>query len=146
MSGDHPLVGGWRLRSWVSIDEKGAETEPLGERPEGLLTYTADGSMLAIMGRADRPRFETADPVGGSDAERGQAFATFLAFGGRYELSGGAVTHHIETSLFPNWVGTTQRRTWQLDPTGRWLTLISPPLELGGAIRVQRLTWERVSG
>jgi hypothetical protein len=63
MNTDHPLVGGWRLRAWVSIDVEGAETEPLGDRPDGLLSYTADGSMLAIMGRADRPRFVSGDPA-----------------------------------------------------------------------------------
>jgi hypothetical protein len=144
MSASDPLVGAWRLQRWVSIDEEGTETEPLGDRPDGLLTYTADGSMLAMMGRADRPPFVSGDPVGGSEAERAHAFATFLAFGGRYELSGATVTHHIETSLFPNWVGSAQRRAWELDQTGRRLTLTSPPLELAGAIRVQRLTWERV--
>ncbi len=146
MSGDHPLVGAWRLQGWVSIDDEGAETAPLGDRPDGLLSYSADGSMLAIMGRADRPRFVSGDPIGGSESERAEAYATFLAFGGRFELSGATITHRIETSLFPNWVGTAQQRTWELDATGRRLTLTSPPLELAGALGVQRLTWERVRG
>lgn len=145
MSGDHPLLGGWRLRTWVSIADDGAEIQPMGEAPDGLLTYTPDGTMVAILGSGARPRFGSDDVVGGSDAERAQAFATFLAFGGRYEVVGATVIHHLETSLFPNLVGTSQRRAWVLDGTGRRLTLTSPPLELGGATRIQRLTWERVS-
>ena len=37
-----------------------------------------------------------------------------------------------------------KRRRWQLDPSGRVLTLTSPPIALGGDTRIQRLTWERV--
>jgi hypothetical protein len=48
--GRHPLLGGWRLRSWVSIADDGSEVLPMGETPDGLLTYTADGTMIGIMG------------------------------------------------------------------------------------------------
>jgi hypothetical protein len=139
----HPLVGGWRLRSWVSIADDGSETLPMGETPNGLVVYSADGTVIGIMGPGDRPRFATDDVTGGTIEERARAFATFIAYGGSYEVDGDTVTHRVETSLFPNWVGTTQRRRWQLDETGRRLTLTSPPLMLGGATRVQRLTWER---
>ena len=139
----HPLVGGWRLRSWVSIADDGSETLPMGESPHGLVVYTADGTVIGIMGTGDRPRFATDDVTGGTIEERARAFATFIAYGGSYEVDGDTVTHCVETSLFPNWIGTTQRRRWQLDVTGRGLTLTSPSLMLGGATRVQRLTWER---
>jgi hypothetical protein len=140
----HPLVGGWRLRSWVSIADDGAEVQTMGDAPDGLLAYTATGTMIGIMGPGDRPRFATDDVTGGSAEERAAAFATFIAYGGRYEVDGETVTHHVETSLFPNWIGTQQRRRWSLDDSGRQLTLTSPPLVLGGATRIQRLTWERV--
>jgi hypothetical protein len=140
----HPLVGGWRLRSWVSIGDDGAEVRPMGEAPDGLLTYTAEGTMIGIMGPGDRPRFATDDVTGGSAEEQAQAFATFIAYGGRYAVDGDTVTHTVETSLFPNWIGTEQRRRFALSDDGRMLTLTSPPLVLGGATRIQRLVWERV--
>ncbi len=115
----------------------------MGASPDGLVTYTADGTMVGMMGPGDRPRFATDDVTGGTDVERALAFATFIAYGGRYEVGGDTVTHYVETSLFPNWIGTTQRRRWELDESGRRLTLTSPPVTLGGAIRIQRLTWER---
>ncbi len=142
--GRHPLLGGWRLRSWVSIADDGSEVLPMGGSPDGLLTYTADGTMIGIMGPGDRPRFATDDVTGGTTDEQAGAFATFIAYGGRWEAEGDTVTHQVETSLFPNWIGTAQRRRWELDPTGRHLTLTSPPLVLGGAARIQRLRWERV--
>jgi hypothetical protein len=139
----HPLVGGWRLHSWVSLADDGSETLPMGETPDGLVVYTADGTMIGIMGPSDRSRFATDDVTGGTMEERAGAFATFIAYGGSYAVDGDTITHRVETSLFPNWIGTTQRRRWQLDETGRHLTLTSPPLVLGGATRIQRLTWER---
>jgi hypothetical protein len=140
----HPLVGGWRLRSWVSIADDGSEALPMGEMPDGLLVYAADGTMIGIMGPGVRPRFATDDVTGGTIEERAQAFATFIAYGGSYSVDGDTVTHRVETSLFPNWIETTQRRRWELDETGRHLLLMSPPLVLGGSTRIQRLRWERV--
>ena len=139
----HALVGGWRLRTWVSIGDDGSETLPMGERPDGLLSYTADGTMIGIMSPDDRPRFSTDDVTGGTIDEQAAAFATCIAYGGSYELDGDTVTHRVEMSLFPNWIGTTQRRRWELDERGSRLILTSPPVMLGGATRIQRLTWER---
>lgn len=116
----------------------------MGDAPDGLLTYSAGGTMIGIMGPGDRPRFTTDDVTGGSPDEQAQAFATFIAYGGRYAIDDDTVTHHVETSLFPNWIGTAQRRRFVLSDDGRMLTLTSPPLVLGGATRIQRLTWDRV--
>ena len=139
----HPLVGGWRLRTWVSIADDGSETRPMGDAPDGLLVYTTDGTMIGIMGPGERPRFATDDVTGGTLEEQAGAFTTFIAYGGSYAVEGDTVTHVVETSLFPNWIGTQQRRRWSLDPSGRRLSLTSPPMALGGATRIQRLTWER---
>jgi hypothetical protein len=138
-----PLVGGWTLRSWVSLGDDGSTDRPMGEDPFGLLTYSADGTMLGVMGRAGRPRFRSDDVTGGTDAERAAAFATCIAYGGSYAVEGDTVVHRVEVSLFPNWIGTEQRRRWVLSDNGRTLTLSSPPLVLGGQTRIQRLTWER---
>jgi hypothetical protein len=69
------LIGGWRLRSWVSIADDGAEARPLGEAPDGLLAYTADSTMVGIMSPGDRPRFATDDVTGGTAEDQAAAFA-----------------------------------------------------------------------
>ena len=138
------LVGGWRLRSWVSIADGGAEARPLGAAPDGLLAYTADSTMVGIMVPGDRPRFATDDLTGGTVEEQAAAFATCIAYGGRYAVDGDTVIHTVETSLFPNWSGTEQRRRFALSDDGQTLTLTSPPIVLGGTRRIQRLTWSRV--
>jgi hypothetical protein len=143
--GDHPLVGSWRLRRWTAISDDGSEAAPWGDDPEGLIVYSNDGTMSAMMGSPARPPFDSADLTGGSDEERSRAFATFIAYAGPFEVDGDVVRHHVEMSLFPNWVGSVQRRRWELDASGQRLTLTSPPVTVGGATRIQRLTWERVS-
>ncbi len=138
------LVGSWRLRSWIARDDAGGITEPMGPAPEGLLVYAADGTMVAIMARGDRARFGDDDVTGGTGDERAAAFGSFIAYGGAYEVERDAVVHRVEHSLFPNWVGTVQRRSFELSGDGATLTLTSPPLVLGGSRRVQQLTWQRV--
>ena len=117
----------------------------MGPSPEGLLAYAPDGTMVTAFGQAgrDRDRFETDDLTGGTDAERSAAFQSFIAYGGRYVIDGSTVIHTVEVSLFPNWVGTTQRRHWALDEGGDRLTLVSPPITVGGQTRTQRLVWRR---
>jgi hypothetical protein len=140
------LIGGWRLRSWVSVADDGSEAGPLGDSPAGLLAYTAEGTMVGIMSRGDRAHFATDDLTGGTRVEQAGAFATYIAYGGRYAVDGDTVIHTVETSLFPNWIGTEQRRRFALSDGGRTLTLTSPPIVVGGTRRIQRLTWSRVEG
>lgn len=138
------LVGGWRLRSWVALGDDGSETFPMGETPTGLLAYTAGGTMVALMAPADRLPFASDDLTGGTPDEQARGFSTFVAYAGRYRIEGDAIIHTVETSLFPNWVGTVQRRRWMLSDDGGTLTLESPPIALRGVTRRQRLTWTRV--
>jgi hypothetical protein len=66
----------------------------------------------------------------------------FVAYAGRYSFHGDRVVHHVELSLFPNWVGSDQERSVEL--TGDRLTLSASPLLLAGKQQVPRLVWERV--
>jgi hypothetical protein len=141
---DPPLAGSWRLLTWVAIADDGSETLPMGPAPDGLLVYSADGTMIAMMGPGERRRFGSDEVTGGTPDEQAEAFRTFIAYGGAYEIDGSIVTHRVELSLFPNWIATSQRREWELDDRGERLTLRSPPLVLGGVARRQRLVWERV--
>ncbi len=137
------VVGTWRLISWEASGPDGLAEHPMGERPEGLLVYGDDGTMMVLLGRSDRQRVSGNDVSGSGLEERAEAMRTFIAYGGRYEIQGSRVTHHVEMSLFPNWVGTRQVREVTFDETGKVLRLTSPPLSVGGLPRSQQLTWER---
>src|SRR3712207_5479695 len=61
---------------------------------------------------------------------------------GRYEFRGETVIHHVELSLFPNWVGVEQERLVEL--RGDLMTLSTRPMLFGGMQRSAHLIWERV--
>jgi Lipocalin-like domain len=65
-----------------------------------------------------------------------------VAYAGRYTFHGDRVVHHVELSLFPNWVGSDQERSVEL--AGDRLTLSAGPLLLAGTKQVPRLVWKRV--
>jgi len=140
------LVGAWRLLTWESIDDAGAVDHPMGPDAEGVVVYTPDGTMMTTLGRRGRMPITGDDMLAGPDAERLASFGSFIAYTARFRIEGGDVIHQVEMSLFPNWVGTAQRRHVQLAADGRSLILSSDPFLLRGRMSRQRLSWERIEG
>ena len=140
------LVGTWRLRSWIAEADDRSVVHPMGEAPEGVLVYTADGTMITTIGRTGRQPIDGGDMLAGPVDQRIEAMSTFIAYASTFRVEGGDVLHNVTMSLFPNWVGTQQRRHVAFSNGGRVLTLSSDPLILRGRLSVQRLTWERVAG
>jgi Lipocalin-like domain len=144
MTGQGRLTGDWRLRSWVAEADDGSVVLPLGESPAGILVYSPDGTMITTIAPAVRPPLSSGDPLqGGPDDERRRAAETFMAYSGRYADDGTDVTHTVEMSLYPNWVGTRQVRHVRLSDDSQTLELSTDPLTLAGRRAVHRLTWER---
>jgi hypothetical protein len=137
------LVGTWRLRTWTSEGEDGVQN-PMGERPEGVLVYTTDGTMIAAMGRADRPPIDGTDMHGGPVDQRLDAWSTFIAYYGTFRVDGEDVVHDVSMSLYPNWVGTSQRRHVTLSEDGDGLILSADPFVVRGRLGTQVLSWVRV--
>jgi hypothetical protein len=96
---------------------------------------------VAIMG-SNRSEFASGDIKGGSTEEKAAAADTYISYCGRYEVQRDTVIHHIELSLFPNWVGVDQKRALQFD--GNRLLLSTPPILVEGTERTSHLIWERV--
>src|ERR687886_532306 len=111
---DNRLVGTWRLTSWENQDDTGQITFPVGRDPRGYIIYTSDGYVSVQIMTAQRQRFAADDLLQSSTDEKARAAETFIAYGGRYELTSDTVIHHVELSLFPNWVGTRQVRRIEL--------------------------------
>jgi len=109
------LIGTWKFESMKVETEKGEIVYPYGEKPFGMLIYTPSGHMSVLLMRPDRPRFASNDPLSGSPEEIESAYGGFDAYCGTYSVDEekGTVTHHIEGSKFPNWVGTDQVRNFQ---------------------------------
>lgn len=138
----NPLIGTWRLISWENRSVDGQVSYPLGKDAVGYITYNADGYMFVAIMRPDRAKFAAADLFGGSTQEKAQAADTYVSYCGRYEFRGDTVVHHVDLSLFPNWVGVDQERLVEF--TGDQLILSTRPILLGGLQQTARLTWERL--
>ena len=136
------LVGGWRLVSWENRAADGQVTYPMGIDALGALLYTADGRFSVTISRRGREGFAAGDLLSGTSEEKARAVEGFVAYAGRYSFHGDRVIHHVELSLFPNWVGSDQERSVEL--AGNRLILSASPLLLAGKLQVPRLVWERV--
>ena len=134
------LVGAWRLVSVETRDEKG-ELVRRGERT-GYLLYSLDGYMSVAFMKEGRPKFKSGDIRGGSAEEKIAAVNGYVSYAGRYTVQDDTVVHHIDVSLFPNWVGVSQERMFRLE--GSRLTLSTPLMLVGGRQLSTHLIWERV--
>jgi hypothetical protein len=134
------LIGTWQLVSAFATGELRNIDAPFGSRPSGLLTYTADGRVTAIITHGGRAPL-SGDHVSSPPDERAEAFATSFAYAGRYTLAGEEVTHHVEVSTVANWVNTNLVRRIRFE--GDRLVLRTPPMSVGGESQVTELIWER---
>jgi hypothetical protein len=134
------LVGTWKLVSASGKTSAGElEETPYGPSPVGFLTYTADGRVTAMISNGGR---KTLSFGGGTLEEQGEAFKTFLAYAGRYRLSGDKVIHRVEISSIQNYVGKDLVRS--VDFEGDRLVLVTPPTPVNGKIQSVELIWQRV--
>ena len=91
---------------------------------------------------ANRADLAMDDPLGGDEGARAEAYSTYLAYFGTYEVQGQSVLHRIEASLYPNWAGQCQVRPFT-DESGD-LVLSTPPMRLAdGSTVVNELAWRR---
>lgn len=136
------LVGTWKLLSWENRTVDGEVSYPLGEDASGYIAYNEDGYMFVAIMRSARKPFATGDLLSGSVAEKAGAAETYVSYCGRYDFYGDTVIHHVELSLFPNWVGVAQERLVKIE--GDRLTLSTHSLLLAGRQQTAHLLWERV--
>jgi len=134
------LLGMWRLVSASSTTRDGERNEtPYGASPVGFLTYGEDGRVTALISYGERKPLSAG---GGTLEEQAEAFQTFLAYAGRYTLSGDKVTHFVEISSIQNYVDKELVRSIKFQ--GDQITLITPPTRVNGKIQTIELVWQRV--
>ncbi|HEX6509132.1 MAG TPA: lipocalin-like domain-containing protein [Chloroflexota bacterium] len=138
-----PFVGTWRLVSCIWEGPDGRITYPYGRSPVGYLIYTDDGYMAVNFMSSGRHRFASEQRFEATGQEERRARKTYQSYSGRYEVRGDRMIHHVEVSLFPNWVGRDQERIYRLE--GDRLCLSTDPLPFGNSHQIARLEWERVS-
>ncbi|MFE4336803.1 lipocalin-like domain-containing protein [Streptomyces sp. NPDC056831] len=144
---EHPLVGAWLLSTVAIVDVSGHTLEhPLGQRPTGLITYTADGHMSVSMLNPELESGAAAETGTGEPVDTATLFRTspYLGYAGAYEVMGDLVVHHLHVASLRPWVGTKQERRWKVE--GDRLTLLPPTEGTGDEARTPRLVWHRPTG
>lgn len=117
-------------------------SHPFGETATGLLIYTIDGWMSGQVMRSGRTNLVQGYRQSGSVGEVLDAFEGYIAYCGRYRVDeeAGEVIHIVEASLFPNWVGSEQRRQYEIAAN----RLVLRARTAGQNKKTMELQWRRV--
>ena len=137
------LVGNWSLVSFQAVN--GDHTEyPFGADALGRLTYDGASHMAVQVMKTGRPFFASDDQDDGTIEELSAAFKGYAAYYGTYSVDEQArvITHHVVASMFPNWIGTDQRREAVLEENR--LTLSTKLKRHNGKEWLFRLVWRRL--
>ena len=111
-----------------------------------MLVYDGRGSFSGQIMTPGRPAFATGNLLKGSDDEVRAAFEGYIAYYGSYAVDEGQglMTHQVEGSFFPDWIGEQQVRKFEFNDDGR-LELSTLPIKGSRADLTVVLLWERVS-
>jgi hypothetical protein len=143
LAGDR-FAGTWRLLECYGRWSDGRISYPYGKEPAGLLMYDGHGNFSGQIAGSGRTAFESGNLLKGAAEEIKAAFEGYIAYYGTYEAdeANSQMTHHVEDSLFPNWVGDIQVRKYEFE--GERLRLNTQPIKGAKADLTVTLLWERV--
>ena len=125
------IVGTW---AYVSVDlvRPDGTREPLfGPNPQGQASFDRNGRYILMTARAGQAKFASTNRMEGTPEENKAVVQSTIAHFGSYTVdeTNKPVTFHIQTSTFPNWNGTEQKRPFTVTADElRWKT----PASTGG--------------
>jgi len=130
------LVGAWELVSYEIIAADG--TKRPGAYDRGQISYDASGRMSAHLMHSSNK----AEATPATDDLRAQAYRRYLGYYGPFVVDEGKgfVTHIVEGSSNPSWVGSRQVRYYALSADNAQLTLM---LKAADGRVTQSLVWKR---
>lgn len=134
-------MGAWRLLSFEIRTSSGEVSYPFGREAVGLLLYSHEGYMAVSLMRGDRVHFKAEDISSATSEEKLGVFDSYNSYCGRYEVKDDTIIHHVELSLFPNWIGGPQERYFEF--SGDRLTLRTPEMTPEGVERSWIAIWQR---
>jgi len=127
------LVGAWNLE---------AAGDTYGKNPTGKLVFASNGHYALVITRNDLPKFASNSRVKGTPDENKAVIGGSVAHFGRYSVDekAKAIVLKIDSSTFPNWNGTEQKRPFEIK--GDQLRYTNPKPSAGGAPTGQ-VVWNR---
>lgn len=112
------IQGVWKLVSYeVEIQSTGQKEFPMGQKPTGYVTFTADGRVFFVLTGDGRKPAKT-------DQERAALLGSLVAYTGTYRLEADKWITKVEVAWNPEWVGTEQARSYKVD--GDRLQVLTP--------------------
>ena len=120
---DTKLVGTWTFVSCIAETCTKEISYPWGHDSSGLLSYTTDGFVFVT-------RMSSSD---------------FESYCGKYSITNNTVTHHIEFCSMRDFIGTQQKRSFELHNNNNELHLKIGPVEAHNTTHTVLLVWKRVS-
>ena len=113
----NPLAGTWTLVAADLIRPDGSRARDYGAAPAGLMMIDAQGRYAVQIYKSERPRFAGADKKNGTPAEFEAAVMGSSAHFGTVAVDEAArtLTFSIANAAFPNWEGTQQKRSYELN-------------------------------
>jgi hypothetical protein len=139
------LIGVWTLQQYSDMAEGIPPGHPFGLNPQGLLIYTPDGFVSAVLMAPDRPKLSGNGFTDGASAQYTAAGKGFIGYSGTYQVDEAlsSVIHRPHVAFAPNMIGSCQRRLVQLD--GDTLILTAEHVQSGSAASTTSLLkWVRV--
>jgi Lipocalin-like domain len=133
------LAGTWTLVSNVN-EQGGNKTDTFGPNPKGILIVDANGHYVLAIARAGLPKVASNNRTTATPEENKAIVGGSITHFGTLSVNAAdkTITFKIETSTFPNWDGTEQKRPFTL--TGDELRYTSSAASGGGTATV---VWKR---
>src|SRR5713226_7135526 len=110
------LVGTWNFVIAEITTADGKKTLPFGDKPKGMLIFTADGHFSQVHVAGDLPKIASNNRLAGSAEDNKAIVHGSLALFGTYTVDEDkkTLTFKIEGSTYPNLAGVAQTRTIDL--------------------------------
>lgn len=135
------LAGSWMPVS-ITAEQGGNRIDSFGPEPRGLLMLGGDGRYALLVMRSGLPAFASNVRTTGTPEENKAIVQGSIAHSGTYAVdeANKVLVFRIESSTFPNWDRTEQRRAFTL--TGDELTYTVPASSAG--VGQPQAVWRRV--
>jgi hypothetical protein len=137
------IVGIWTLKAVEFRTDDGHVLRPFGLHPRGLMIISRDGYFALQVMDPRRAPFGSGDVFGATLEEKASAMQGFSAYSGTYVLHGNRITIRIGTSLFPNWVGHDEERSFEFK--GDTLEMQTKSVLAGGRKVSADVIWTRAA-
>ena len=122
------LVGTWTLLAWEQKKGDGTKLERYGAAPKGIAFFDAGGRYIITVMRSDRAKYASHTLWQGTAEENKETADGTITYFGTYSANeaDSSIAIRVESSSFPNWDGTEQKRFVAI--AGDQLTLtVRPP-------------------